>query len=528
MSKYSQINKRYALVYSFCQKILQKKLQSRGTDRTISTQEIQSIIAHPLIVGLIKNHQFDEKVYKLPLQKAIEETRKELFPDLAKKRFVTLELLQDTLINPEESDIVKSSLKFPDLLKTNPQTLPEKIADKISMLKKLYPDFKIPDTSHINIHKKLPDSEIIQIYKNVILAVEKSFPLNFLKYDALNRCRIIVKFLIEILLGYDLNNLQSKLTLEIMYSYKLSNIVRFFNYSISAILQNTYPDLYPLWLTGHAPDGFWNNKENRVKAIKWLVERKLSLNISALNKIIITEKDFILNGLSYLFKQKYNSVPRALLEAYPLLKPWQCGSVPFSYWDDQNAADAVNWMFKRLDWNPDGLPSKYKTGELNRKTFSQFGLAGLFEKKFNCNFYKTINCAYPGKFFEWEFQTVPDSFWQNPENIIRIKDWLSYKKIDYSRNEAVTEEILKYKFYKSFYRVYKNVSHFKHTVNSIHHEYSRSHKIYMRWQKLLSNEKSKTSALNFLIYGFYSGMVKNSTARNIDFIKRKLRRLQRI
>lgn len=528
MIKYSVIKNRYALAYSFCRHLLQKKYQSRGIIYPVSESHIQSIIAYPKIVDLIQKNDFDEHLFKGPLLEAIEVTRKELFPDLARKRFMPLDALADTLIvDEDDTEIIKSALKFEDLSDVKIHALPEKAAGKIKLLKKLYPDFIIPDTSKLNSDEALSENEIIQIYKNILLGIEKSFPVNFLKYDALNRSKVLVTFLVEKILCFNAVNIQSKLTIELLQKYNLSNICRFFNYSDAAVLHNAYPEIYPLW-AGHCPSGFWDNKTNRIKAVKWLVEVKMSVDISGPGKIVVSEKDFILNGLSYLFKQKYNSVSRALHEAYPLLKPWQTGSLPFSYWNNQNAAQAINWMFKRLDWTADELPLKFKTGELNRKTFSQFGLAGLFEKKFNCSFFKAIDCAFPGKFRYWEFQNVSESFWRNPENIILLKNWLWCKNVDYKQDETVSKVIQKHKFYKSFYRVYKNIAQFKRTVNSINHEYSRSHKIYLRWQKLLSHEKAKTSAVNFLIYGFYSGIVKNSTAHTIEFVERKIRRLQRI
>ena len=51
-----------------------------------------------------------------------------------------------------------------------------KIEKTLMLLKKIYPDCHIKDTSKFDGRDKLSDSDIIDCYKNVYLGIEKYFP----------------------------------------------------------------------------------------------------------------------------------------------------------------------------------------------------------------------------------------------------------------------------------------------------------------------------------------------------------------
>jgi hypothetical protein len=121
------------------------------------------------------------------------------------------------------------------------------------------------------------------------------------------------------------------------------------------------------------PQDYWNKKENRVNAVKKLVE--------GLNKPIteLTKKDFYnANGVGLL--SKYKSSPyKALKDAGYEILPWQMKRTPFRFWNDKNnRIEAVKWLVKKL-----GKP----IDEITDHDFIDNGLGGLLD------IYHPIHCS---------------------------------------------------------------------------------------------------------------------------------------
>jgi hypothetical protein len=193
-------------------------------------------------------------------------------------------------------------------------------------------------------------------------------------------------------------------------------------------LGNAYPEIIYPWIGSRVSAEYWGNQNNRVQAVQWLVEEKLKVASHKLYKANISRQDFSNNGLSFLFNKYYNSVSAALAEAYPKKHQWEFGSVPFTFWNEKNTRDALHWLIEQKKWKMEDLPEKYKTKELTRKTFSEFGLATLFEKKFNKNIYQAISFAFPNRFYPWEFGKVSSEYWTNVWNIFQASRWIASRE----------------------------------------------------------------------------------------------------
>lgn len=547
MTDQRQYNRRYKQAYVLCKKLLKQKIKLLGkSGSNISEKTIQSVLGSFEVTKLIMYSDFNPDIYIPVLKEEIENTRKELFPDLAKNRFITLDNLkpdefnytQNTIDLNEEYLTTYTDYKH-DLLNHisrdafDNSSLDTKTVDRIKRVKKLFSDGSIPDISAIAPLNPLSEKEIINVYKLVLSGIEKSFPKNFLAVNGKLRCKVITRFLCE-----DINNLSSPSDLHKLDEYffldnKLLNILRFFNYSVNQVLLNAFPDKIQPWVNGRISNNFWQEKQNRISAVKWLVADKLSIDVKTAGKIIISKNDFNRNGLSYLFNSYYNSVSKALSEAYPLLMPWQISSLPTDYWTQETISLAVRWMFRRLKWKVDTLPKRYNLKELNRKTFSQFGLSGLFENKFNCNIYKILSYVYPGKFNEWEFIQLNSSFWLSVENRAKFTSWIENKfKIDIletNKQFSNLKDLENFRFYASLKKYSKgDLTNLAKVYAQDLAEVNKSRIIQRKWDNLIKQEK-KTMLHNFLIHGLFYSMVKVHTENRMErFIRKRKRSIQQL
>lgn len=550
---------RYNRAYHLCHALLNKKLQSLGKESIYTDNNlIQSILASLPVTDLIMQHDFDILLYKPVLLKAIEETRKELFPDLAKKRFVSVENIK------ELSDVDKSevSVEKPDYLKQENslilQGLPEKskayiekilsqapygthhlnlndhrnLLKKVSLITLLFPDQKVPDTQSYLNNKKMTENQIINIYKCVLSGIDNNFPVYFLKYQSKYRARVLIRFLFINILR--INDPENFLTVnkDLFTEYKLQNVLRFFNYSVKQTIHNAFPEIFVHWEGGKTKNNYWDSIQNRISAVRWLVEIKLGINVNNTGKIHINKRDFNRFGLSYLFNKYYNSVSKALKEAYPALKPWQIGSLPSGYWDLKNTRDALTWILDKLQWHPDILPDKYNNGQITRKTFSKYGLSGVYENKFNSNIFNLVNYVWPGKFKEWEFGNIPAHFWNAAINRERFSQWFLKKfHINMFKSQSYfssLDEVKEYRFYSSLYK-YCN-GDFSHLLKSYAYdlaEQNKSRLLLRKWDNLIKQEKN-TSFHSYLTHGIFYNLVKTHETNRIDSYKRMKSRLERV
>jgi len=552
-----QISENYKKCFLFTSELLKKEFHKRGHEFSENNSQsidlIQSVIGHDLIVNLIQNEYFSPESYTISINHAISEVKKILFPDTRKKRFLSLDDEQyEFLINDLSYDTNKTetgdgdnrieriySFLSPDvqyyfeniLLSKNPslvnsiirlpkaksefQLFIQKLEQKLILFKKFYPNGDIDLSANIDNQNVMTKKQIIDSYLYVYLGINKFFPPNFLQKNAKKRAAIITRFLIEKILESTPGKILSQNDELFFIKHKLQNVYRYFNYSFNRVLGNAYPDIIHPWLNSRAGEDYWIEKENRIHAIRWLVEEKLNINPSTcFTKISIARTAFAENGLSYLFNTYYNSVSSALREAYPEKEPWELGNVALKYWTDENASRAIKWLIQQQKWNIQDLPEKIRSKELNRKTFSEYGLATLFEKKFNKNFYNTISTAFPGQFEPWELGKVSSKYWYHPSNILHASKWIAQQE-GINENQIVQSIYCKQltasalKKY-SIGQVLKKISNGR--IDKLFDSlFWKEHRIYLEEQKILRkirNQKTRQtnfSVLRTLLYGLFAG-----------------------
>lgn len=578
-----EISKNYFETLKLASKLVNQTRREKGYSAALSpamvTELAQTAAGSETIVKLIQTELFSPIIYEPQLLDAIDQCKKQLFPDVKKRRFISLsqtgmEITSEDTLESDEIPVfqientasrivhtLKSNLSTEDFNYIN-QVLQNKsinlsmllralninseysykpdfkfITQKISLLRKFYPSGIIFDSSNINVSKNLNQSIIINCYRNVYLGIDNTFPLFFLQRNAQKRALVLVRYLIEKILAIDPREVLENEDETFFIRHKLQNVYRLFNYSSNRALGNAYPEIIHPWLSSRTSDNFWEKEANRIQAIQWLVEEKLQISPKNIYAHSITRKDFADNGLSYMFNQYYNSVSKALNETYPQLNLWEIGPVSIQYWHDKNAIKAVNWLIQKNRWNISDLPKLVSEKKLNRKTFSQYGLATLFEKKFNKNIYQAINLAYPRKFEPWEFGKVSSSYWKDRKNVQRASCW-------FAEHEGIEEQkipgairtgrlsiksLKKYSFGNALKKICSgNLEQlFASSIWKEHAQFLDEKRIMNKIQSLIRKEKQHKNLRYYLLYGFFTPNMELVSNTYVEQYERMVKRIKR-
>jgi hypothetical protein len=474
---YNQINNNYLQTLQLARKSIATKLSMYGREANISRAGedlAQSVCGHPDIARLIKTETFDTVIYERILRSVVEELAREFYPDARKRRFVSLSDMPEELLMQqaiEVSDVHRPAAAFnkKDFLNALRGQLPaaacdfletvilrhtsgrgaftagrllpsagntDEIIRRMQLMMRLYADGRIPDTSAVDGRRDLEERQIIDCYRNVYCGIERRYPLRFLERDAPQRAAVITRYLVDQILQTTPEAVLQQCDADFALRHKLQNVYRFFNCSANRMLTNAWPDRIPHWLYSRAKPAFWENAKNRQTAVRWLVESRLQIQPDKIKLNQLTRRDFSGNGLSYLFNTYYNSVGRALGEAYPTRQPWELGNVSAGYWTNQTTAAAIRWMVEKEGWPAETLPDLYEQGTLTVKTFAKHGLTTLIDKNFQRNLFRAMDCAFPEKFHPWQFGQLPAAYWRDPENLAKAGKWLA-RQYGLGENEVV-------------------------------------------------------------------------------------------
>jgi len=135
--------------------------------------------------------------------------------------------------------------------------------------------------------------QVIKIYKEVLGGKKrKQFPRGFWQNSfEVNKIisDIILKFLFEELLGWTKEDIIEKLNKDIFTEYKINYIyIVIHKLSLFYTINSVYPNIFKPWQFGLIPQNYWTD-ENKIDALKWLVNKKLKLDLS---NIVINKKIF--------------------------------------------------------------------------------------------------------------------------------------------------------------------------------------------------------------------------------------------
>lgn len=577
-----QLSGNYQACYQLTAELLVHKMNGRGYHpdplHPEFTDLVQSVLGHEPVAQLIQHTEFSRRRYQPQLLRSIDQVKKELFPDLGKHRFTRLLPGQPAPMEPGDDEPTEDTSSFQPnekiILHFLRRHLPEadydyfrhtllpnlpgglavlrknfsdfahfkrkaniqSAAQKIKLFRRFFPNGVLPDWQKLNTKSRLGEQDITNLYLLIYLEIESKFPPHFLRKNGRRRAAILTRFLIENLLNTTPEAILREKDELFFVRHKLQNVYRYFHYSTNRVLGNAYPEVIPPWLHSRTKSNYWDEEKNRIAAIRWLVEKRFGYRPGAIYRMPLNKKSFAENGLSYMFNRYYNSVPRALRAAYPDLQPWESGNTPSSYWTPEHAAAAVRWLVNKKGWLPEELPHKVREKKFTRKTFSEHGLATLFEKKFHKNIYQAVNTAWPNRFKPWQFGKVPTDYWTDEQNIYDASKWIAERE-GYTGQEivsAIRNRELTFKIFSKYSigRILRKIS--RGQIEKMFTPlFWAEHLNFLQEQKLLRKIKQqkttlrKTNFLYLLLYGFFFHTVlQSSTALDARY-ERIARRIKR-
>jgi|GEM_PF-6133397 len=183
------------------------------------------------------------------------------------------------------------------------------------------------------------------------------------------------------------------------------------------------------------PRGFFESRENRVEAIKWLA-KKVGNDPRDLNT-----DDFTMNRLGGLMNHYSGSIYAAVSEAFPEqgIKPWEMNVTPRGFFDKKrNCVEAVRWLAKKLDKDPRDLTSD---------DFYSNRLSGLIGEMYNGSPYAAVSHAFPEQEIRaWEMAKSPTGFYEKKENRIEAVRWL-VEKVNKDPRDLREEDFISNRLY---------------------------------------------------------------------------------
>ena len=276
---------------------------------------------------------------------------------------------------------------------------------------------------------------IKEYYLCDVLQYGKRFPMGtWIYFDVVdyNAAAIVTKVMIEDVLKWSEEELLKKLSQKTFYDNRLRGMLKIFDCSPYAAINNAYPDKYKPWQFANVPNSYWT-KETAAEATRWLIEEKLKWSEEDVLKKL-RQKTFHDNMLSGMLMRIFKDSPYLAMNAtYPgKYKPWQFAYVPNSYWTKESAIKATKWLIEeKLKWSEEEL---FKG--LSIKIFRKYGLSGMINNVYNNSPYSAINSAYPDKYKPWQFPNVPLSYWNN-ETAAEATKWLIEEKLKWSEEDVV-------------------------------------------------------------------------------------------
>lgn len=281
---------------------------------------------------------------------------------------------------------------------------------------------------------ELLNMDILEIYKLLLDGRITRFPPGIWENpEAIENSLKCTKYLLEDILNWDLETVKCKIRMSVFTKYKLGGMMqKLYNNSPYDVLSKLYPNKFMPWELHEAPTKIWHNKENRLKAMDWLINTKLKWSREDIinnynNKVLIN------NHLGGLLSEGGNGSSFSLLDEFMPgeFKSWELKASisPLNFWKDKNnrVFAIKNLIENTLKWNEEDIKK-----HLNQSTFRAHGLDGLLQNYYNGSPYKALQDAYLNKFLPWELSAVPTGFWDDRNNRINATKWLFETKLKWS------------------------------------------------------------------------------------------------
>lgn len=305
-------------------------------------------------------------------------------------------------------------------------------------------------------------SDNLKLYQSILDGEVSKFPANYWKASD-NREKAIecFKYLIEEVLKYKEDDFKN-LNYALLKKYKLKTpLANVYENSVYKMLSDVYPGIKPYCLDV-SPRCYYDDKENRLDAIRWLIEDKLKIEPEhALD--VIEPKMFDDYGIR-MAKDKHKGGVYALVkEAYPdrVIKPKNnkgMSGVSFRTEEREFNAYVKDLIAKKL-----GITDQKDLKNITTDDLRKIGLrATTIWRRYRTQYHmlEAVYGGLPFKYWESGFK-VPSYYWEDENNRIEAIKWFINEYNEYlgfSVYERLARCKLKnmvFKYYGSVNEIYK-------------------------------------------------------------------------
>lgn len=274
--------------------------------------------------------------------------------------------------------------------------------------------------------------DAVEVYKLVLSGKLKRFPNGYWQNpEAKDNAIKCVRFLLKDYLNLSHQEIKDSNLGKIIRGYRLAAILSSRNFdNVLEIVMLAFPGDFKPWEFKKAGHGHWNSRENRIEAIKWLVDQVLlKEDFKAISKQ--TFKEYGLSGLL----ATYDGSPFAAIEDAFQGEgiAWRLSQqVPTDYWDDSsNIARAIRWVIeKKLNLDEEDIKELFTI-----KLLTSNGLAGLYDAT-RKEAHEYLEIAYPGRIKPWQLRYSSQNYWDSEEKVINAVKWLIEKELVFDSDDV--------------------------------------------------------------------------------------------
>ncbi|WP_242311261.1 DUF4046 domain-containing protein [Bacillus cereus group sp. BfR-BA-01331] len=234
------------------------------------------------------------------------------------------------------------------------------------------------------------------IYQEILDGKKTRFPANTWKNDVdKEMARRITKYLIEIILKWDEEEIKQNWNTPLIINYRLRGLLNHqYENSPYKMIDDLYPNRFKEWDFGMTSLNFWN-KEKALEVLKWIIEEKEKLSEEGLLEFY-NKKWLEKNKLGSPLVMYWNGSPYAMInDLYPnRFKEWELKVTPAGYWKENSSLEALRWIIEEKEkLTEEQLLNVYSQRWLiNKKLWTPL------KRFWNGSPYEMLNALYPGRF----------------------------------------------------------------------------------------------------------------------------------
>jgi len=358
---------------------------------------------------------------------------------------------------------------------------------------------------------RLTKQDILKVYDDVVSGALNDFPDElFAPNQKLFVSQVLTRHLVE-KMRISLDVVSRKISVQTFKDNFLERLLAEWETDLFYIFDNAYPGTFHQW--DFKRKGMWEHKLGEKlarKAVKWLIEEKLSLSDQAETKegvggiipLTITRQHFKENNLTDLLVHYQNSLYAVVNLACPgRFKQWEFADESGELWKSEDrlalAREACRWLVEeKLGIEVERIPHT-----LTNNTFYEHGLKDMMDL-FDHSIFQVVENTWPGRFKQWEFKGATD-MWRGSQGMDlahKATRWLIKEKLGVVMGD-IPEKISKKSFIDNglgaMLAICFNHSHIKAVKNAYpdlisHEKYERlidlqvkeHQEIYDRWKEI--------------------------------------------